>query len=88
MQRTLWIVLADHLASALESSCPSAQPGEPSPQAAVRQGGPSLSQGMVLPVVIHQGPVLVSDCFPIGLFGPQELLRFVDQRIADKLLVA
>ena len=88
MQRTMRIVLADHLASALESSCPSAQPGEPPPQAAVRQGGAGSSQGMVLPVVIHQGPVLVSDCFPIGLFGPQELLRFVDQRIADKLLVA
>jgi hypothetical protein len=88
VQRTKRIFLADQLASLPARSRQAAQPRKPSPHATVGHRGASFRQGMVLPVVIHQEPVLVSHGFPIGLVGSQKVLRFVEHGLADELFVA
>lgn len=88
VQRTMRIVLADHLASLLACSSQATQPREPTPYTAVGHRGASFRQGMGLPVVIHQGPVLVTDRLSVGLVGPQKVLRFLEHRLADELFVA
>lgn len=88
VQRTVRIFLADHLASLLACSSQPAQPREPTPHTAGGHRGASLRQGVVLAIVIHQGPVLVTDGLPVGLAGPQKVLRFLEHRLADELLVA
>jgi hypothetical protein len=88
VQPAVRIFLADELARLLAGSSQAAQPREPTPHATRGHRSASFRQGMVLPVVIHQGPLLESNCFPVGLFGPQKLLRFVEQGRADELFVA
>jgi len=88
VQRTMRIFLADHLASLLACSSQAAQPREPTPDAAVGHRGASFRQAMGLPIVIHMGPVLVTDGLPVGLVGPQKVLRFLEHRLADELFVA
>jgi hypothetical protein len=87
VQRTMRIFLADQLASPLARSSQPPQPREPTPHTAVGQRGASFRQGMVLPVVIHKGPVLVTDGLPVGLVGPQKVLCFPEHRLADELFV-
>ena len=87
VQRTMRIFLADHLASLLARSSQATQPREPTPHTAVGHRGASFRQGMGLPVVIHQGPVLVTDGFPVGLVGPQKVLRLLEHGLADELFV-
>ena len=88
VQRTMRIFLADQLACLLACSSQAAQPREPTPHATGGHRGASFRQGMVLAVVIHQGPLLGANCFPVGLFGPQKVLRFVEHGLADELFVA
>ena len=88
VQRALRIFLADQLAGLLASACQAAQPRVPAPHATVGQRGASFSQRMVLAVVIHQRPLLGSNRLPVGLFGPQKVLRFVQHGLADELFVA
>lgn len=88
MQRAMRVFLADQLAGLLASSCPTGQPREPTPHATVGQRGASFRQRMGLPVVINQGPPLGANRLPVGLFGPQKVLRFVQQGLADELFVA
>ncbi len=85
VQRAGRIFLADELARLLACSSQTTQPREPTPYATVSHRGASFRQGMVLPVVIHQGSMLVADGFPVRLVGPQEILRFVEKRFQDKL---
>ncbi len=88
VQRAMRIFLADQLAGLLARSCQPAQPREPAPHATVGQRGASFSQRMVLAVVIHQGPLLGSNRLPVGLFGPQKVLSFLQHGLADELFVA
>ena len=88
VQRTMRIFLADHLASLLACSSQTTQPREPTPHATVGHRGTSVRQRVGLPVVIHQGPVLVTDGLPVGLVGPQKVLRLLEHGLADELFVA
>ena len=88
VQRTMRIFLADQLASLLARSSQAPQPREPTPHTAVGHRGASFYQRVVLPVVIHEGPVPGSNRFPVGLVGPQKVLRFVEHGLADELFVA
>lgn len=88
VQRTMRIFLADHLASLLACSSQPPQPREPTPDAAGGERRASFGQGMVLPVVIHEGPVPGSNRFPVGLVASKEVLGLVEHGLADELLVA
>ena len=85
VQRAVQIFLADQLARLLACSSQAAQPREPTPHATVGHCGGSFSQGMLLTVVIHQGSLMMLNRFPIRFARPQELLRFVEQGLADEL---
>ena len=87
VQRTMRIFLVDHLASLLACSSQATQPREPTPHTAVGHRGASFRQGMGLPVVIHQGPVPVTDGLPVGPVGPQKVLRLLEHGLADELFV-
>ena len=82
------IFLADELARLLACLSQTTQPREPAPHATVGHRCAALSQRMVLAVVIDQGAMLVADGFPVRLVGPQKILRFVEQGLADELFVA
>jgi hypothetical protein len=87
VQRAMRIFLADQLAGLLARPCQPAQPREPMPHATMGQRGPPFCQGMVLAIVIHQGPLLGANRFPVGLLRSQKVLRFLEHRLADELLV-
>ena len=82
------IFLADELARLLACLSQNTQPREPTPHATVGHRCAAFSQRMVLAVVIDQGAMLVADGFPVRLVGPQKILRFVEQGLADELFVA
>ena len=88
VQRTMGILLADQLAGLLARSGQTSQPREPAPHTAVGHRGASFCQRVVLPVVIHEGPVPGSNRFPVGLVGPKKVLGLVEQGLADELFVA
>ena len=86
MQRAPRILLTDQLVGRLEGSCQPAQPGQPSPHTTVCQSGPSSSQRMVLPVVINKEPTPVPNRSPVGQRRSEKAFRFVQYRLAHKLL--
>jgi hypothetical protein len=88
VQRTMGIFLVDQLASLLARSRQATQPREPTPHTAVGHRGASFCQRVVLPVVIHEGPVPGSNRFPVGLVASKEVLGPVEQGLADELFVA
>ena len=88
VQRAVWVFLADQLAGLLHRPRQLAQPSEPSPERAVRQRGPLGCQRMLLPIVINERPLLLSDRLAIRLGAAQEVLRPIQQRGTDKLFAS
>ena len=88
VQRTMGIFLADQLAGLLARSSQAPQPRKPTPDAARGQRGASCRQGMVLSVVIYEGPLPGPNRFPVGLVGSKEVLGLVEHGLADELFVA
>ena len=87
VQRTMRIFLANQFASLLARSSQPPQPRKPTPDAAGGERGASFRQGMVLAVVIHEGPLPGSNRFPVGLVASKKVLRFVEHGRADELFV-
>ena len=58
------------------------------PKRAVRQRRSPTGQRMLLPIVIHEPPLLVLDRLAIGLLAPQKISRPLQQQGTDELLVA
>lgn len=87
MQPAVGIFLADQLAGRLDRPSQLSKPGQPTPKCAVCQRSPSPRQRMLLSIVINEGSLVRADCLAIGLAAAQELLRSVEQRLADKLFV-
>jgi hypothetical protein len=88
VHRALGIFLADQLARLLHRTCQPAKPRQPSPERAVPQRGPPSCQGMLLPIVIDEGPFLLPDRLAIRLLSAQNAFRPLQQRGTDKLFVS
>ena len=87
MQPALGIFLADQLPGGLHRPRQPSQPGQPTPKCAVCQRCPSPRQRMLLSIVVHERSLVPTDCLAIGLSTAQEVLRLIEQRLADKLFV-
>ncbi len=87
MQPAVGIFLADQLPGGLDRPSQLSQPGQPTPKCAMCQCGPLPRQRMLLSIVINEGSLVPADCLAIGLPTAQEILRPIEQRLADKLLV-
>jgi len=88
VQRAVRILLADQLAGALQGPRQTAQPSQPPPECAVRQRGASGCQRMLLPIIIDERPLLVSDGLAIRLLAAQKVLRPLEHRGTDKLFAS
>ena len=69
VQRAVGVLLADQLAGSLHRPRQTAQPREPPPERAVRQRGAPGRQRMLLPIIIDEGPVLLTDRLAIRLLA-------------------
>ena len=88
VQRAVGIFLTDQPAGLLHRLRQTAQPREPPPERAVRQRGAPGCQRMLLPIIIDEGPVLLSDGLAIRLLAAQKVLGPLEQHGTDKLFAS